>query len=429
MRLLPAAARATTCATACAAVLLALPAPAAAVELLPEPPYVRDTERVERIAAGLREDPLFVDPSATGLLGQGEVAAIGRALADQSVPVRVLVVPSFPYDESGGDSEVLMHAVNHAMGGEGGVYVTVNTIGLPEDRYLLDTAVIDVPVDPHDLVSHSEEHEDVDRLLTLLDSVRTAAPAPTSSPTPSAVEWEFEDRAEEEEEEASLLPHPFSGDFWPGLLIIGPAVGAMLYGTALLAGMGLRSASAEAGRRRVYRAWDRDLPKAVRARRAPYAPSARWLGQTLNAELRRLSHDLKAGSGHPGRDAAARSFDAASLIASSDAPPAQDLVGAIVVARQGRSALASDNGAPVRGACMANPLHGAPTTAGKQARLPGRASFEPVCGLCATRPKPPRVLRLDGGQHHRNASLWTGSRYGYTGSDLARRVLEELDVH
>lgn len=410
------------CTAVVAAILLgAAPGAADDVRLAPEPPYVRDTERIERIAAGLREEPLFIDPSAISLLPEDDVESIRAAMQDQPVPVYVIVVPSMRYDESGGDAKVLLHAVDHAMDDDsGGVYIHVQSVSLASGYYSLTAAAINVPINPRDLDVYSEKN-DLSRLLTALDSVRAAEPAPASSPTPFAVEQ----AAKEDEQGPPGISDRFTGDFWPGLILVGPFFGATAYGGVRLAAAGLRAAR----RRGRYNDQYRELPAAIRVRRAPFQPSTRWLHRTLRTELHHLSKELgSAAADHPGRSLAAVSFDAAGLIASAPRPSDHDLVGAIVLARDGRAA-ATGSGAPhPRGACMANPLHGAPIPNGERTPLPGHNRRGLVCGRCATAPQILRVLRIDGVAHYKHANLWTATEYGRTVPDLAQRALKELDV-
>ncbi|GAA3970477.1 hypothetical protein FOF52_13080 [Thermobifida alba] len=407
-----------------AAVLLLGAPPAAAAELLPEPPYVADTTRVERIVAGLREDPLFVDPSAVSLLPREEAEAVREALADQPVPVYVVVVPSLPTDESAGDEEVLLHAVHHVLG-EGGVYVHLNSSWLHSGSYRFSHIVVDVPVDDGDLPRSPVFAEGADELLDLLAAVRTAPPGAPASPTPSAVE--FRDHRTEYQ---PTVADRFSGDFWPGLLVVGPLLGLLLFPLALGLGRAGRAAASGRRTRRAHRDTERrSLPAPLRARRAPSRPSRARLHRILRRELDRLTAELEAAAAaQPGRDRAARAFDAAGLLAADPAATDHDLVGAIVLAREGRAALAADGLSRSPGACSVNPLHGAPLPGSAPLRGSAGRSADGRCARCAGRTVPPPPLRLAGEPHTAHANLWTRTGYGRTVPELARTVLKEIDV-
>ncbi|MBR8741750.1 hypothetical protein DSY14_08435 [Nocardiopsis sp. MG754419] len=87
-----------------------------------EAPYVATTDRAERLAAELAEDPLYVDPLTP--LDRTGLARIPAVLDDASVPVYAAVVPLHYDDESGGDAEVLAAAVA-SVAERDGVYLVV----------------------------------------------------------------------------------------------------------------------------------------------------------------------------------------------------------------------------------------------------------------------------------------------------------------
>ncbi|GLU49576.1 hypothetical protein [Nocardiopsis ansamitocini] len=420
-------------ATAAAVLALSFVAvPAGAVEFSPTPPYVHDTERVERIAAALREDPLFVDIDSAGGLSAAETARIRAALDDQPVPVYAVVVRSSPEDESGGDGDLFLHALHHVMD-EDGVYLRIEVPWSRSAEYqgfYTDLAVLGVSLSSYDIKSAADGPPyDVAGIVAVLEEVRTAPEAPVRDELPRAVQ-----RQEEREDEASANPtNPLAtGDFWGGLLVIGPLVGALLYGAALLLAflvrLGLRTAGISL---RPPDPRDLDLPAVLRARRrAPRRPSRRTLTALLHTELRALAKAVETASPDTDRERIRTAYDFANLTATTPGASPENLVGAIVVARNGRALTDPDCPPRLPGACMVNPLHGsAPPDSGKHP-IPRLGRLAPICAHCLARQGhlASRVLMLDKKPHFATDTVWVTTRYGETVPDLARYALKELDV-
>ncbi|MFC3997029.1 hypothetical protein ACFOVU_13945 [Nocardiopsis sediminis] len=439
-----------------AALTAASAAPAAADGLAPSPspnpPYVGDTTRTERIAEALHGDPLFVDPEAAEFVGAEERGELADLIAGADHPVYVVVAPSTPYDESGGDRELFLHAVRHAMGEDGdGVYIAAAPPDLGTGPYRLTTVLFGVPVDewaalypedapdpPADDIPTAQGRLLAQQVATVLEGVDTAPSAPAESPVPLA--------APEPSTDSGFVPEePAAGDYTTDL---GPGlfVGALLGGALLGAVAGIAALLRRRLRVRpvVAPEAERHLPESLRARRAPTRPSHRRLVRMLDTELRRLTREL-AGTphGHADHAAAVAAYDAAMLIRNGGRDD-QWLVGGIVMVRAARAALTTPEPDSGRAFCLANPLHGAAlegraaTRYGKPTvRLPAKGPQGAVCAACHAvagldRPLTGRVLRLrsDGEwrPHYLADGFWTATQYGRRIPDLPRRVLKELDA-
>ncbi|MEU1624203.1 hypothetical protein ABZ746_02430 [Streptomyces sp. NPDC020096] len=356
----------------------------------PPPTRADMTARLDRIAAGLRHDPLYTDPESPQLLDAQRMAELDNRIRQFTPgPVYITVVPQPQYDESGGDSDTFAGALHNRLG-RNGLYVVADPLsgdisltnyGLPLDD---DRLALNLPdAIRHDDLNHpSDDHrlgQRLDLLMTSLDGTpRTSTPSESGSDSAAPPV------------DNHVLPPLYSGDFWPGLWV-GALTAAMLF--ALIAG-GLGIVRAAGKRRR---------PPAGPVHQAPAKPSAAYLRHTAQSELDALAAEFSAQP--PNAAAQAQVWDcldAAMLLTGHDsdsriddaATPA-DLVAAIVLARAGRAVL---KGETVRSFCGINPLHGT-ATARQEIRLDGgRASRTQVCGSCRTvaRREPHRIggLRL-----------------------------------
>ncbi|WP_270071494.1 hypothetical protein [Streptomonospora mangrovi] len=432
----------------------------------PVPPYVHDTGRAERVAAELREDPVYVDPEAHAHVAEGEEARVEALVADAGHPVFVAVVPATYYDESHGDAELFLHALHHELG-EPGVYVMADPRPGAVGPFDLTALAFDVPVDEYEALW--VEYEDMpdgelptaenelltEQIGTLVRQIRTAPEGTPASPVPY-----FAEADDYEDEE------PTTGDYFtdavPGV-ILGALLGFLLLGGWLLAAAGVRHARAV--RAAVPEGAEDGIPPLLRARSAPTAPSARRLARMLHTELRRLARAIeRTPADHPNHARAVAAFDAATLIDRGE-HDATWTVGAIVMARAARAELTLDTPARSPVFCAVNPLHGAAVAARPVARPSGknpgaapkgRARREAArrraaakrraaasgttgrwCARCWARAdlgRPVASHRLqvpvDGKyrEHDVVDGFWASVAYGHSTPDLARRVLKELDV-
>ncbi len=193
---------------------------------------------------------VFVDPLTPLNPETGEELA--DAVADASVPVYTAVVPLDRDDESEGDAEVLAHALAHTSGRDG-VYVVVDGLHGGVGTALLG---VDAGVQVWDLnVSMSELPEGAPvtaAALELLDRLGEARSAPGAAPTvPLAAEFHAD--AADDGEPSTRAERYHAEGLWPGLLILGPMMGALLWfvcaGVALLLPWSVRWTRATPGRR------------------------------------------------------------------------------------------------------------------------------------------------------------------------------------
>ncbi|GAA3750440.1 hypothetical protein [Salinactinospora qingdaonensis] len=405
--------------------------------LTTEPPYVTDTSRVERFAAGLRDSPLYVDPEVASVLPAGERAPIEEKLAESDVPLRVLVASSSRHSAAQGERDVVLHALHHLLD-EDAVYVLVE----PHFSFCEVTVIaFGVPVS-NDALEDIEDlsREDLSATETLGRLASGVAAAPDASPAapdlPYAV-WELTDDSEEAGEEDGSSDE---AEGWvTGLLFF--CIGAVCALLTLALFKVVSSSAARGARRfgvvldRPERSGEAGRPhEAARNRDAPRRPAPGWLSNTLNRELAALNRELEqAPQDHPARQRAVNTVDAVGLLIG-ESSDSLDLVGAVVLVRDARQSLA----APEKGTwpvCMVNPLHGK-ASVGSTARLPTVGKVK-VCARCGVVPEQKlldhRVLQVQHAgswvPHYELDRFWVQVRYGDRVENFPERVLEELGVH
>ncbi|MDX6738725.1 hypothetical protein [Actinocorallia sp. A-T 12471] len=396
--------------TALAAIVLAFLPPTRASADEDVPAYA--TERWDRIAEGLRKDALFVDPDlADAVTGPMRVALRERMdAAGESLQTTVyfIAVPVSRESEVKGDAGLLLDGVRERLG-ENGLYLLADEDGhLAAEDYGIprEFPYEIVPWRLRDEVDYEDPFGNlVSRVGTVLDKAVTAPPGEPSRPDASASVPSFVEEADDHARPKAAI----WGPFFAGLLLFGPLLVLLFW--------------ALWGAFRVMRA----------ASRSP-RQNVRNLHATAAKELRVLSQGLETAGDGPGTAAALRAYDAALLLvdeargAADKAAAALDLVGVIVLCRQGGIALAEDL---ARGPsfCQVNPLHGIAVRTVKRTdrgHPQGR-----VCRDCAGRSKAQIasvVLRVpDRRPYFEVEGRW---REGFDGRpDLAARVLESLGVH
>lgn len=424
-----------------AAALAMWPATASAA---PDPRY--SGHRLDRVAAALAKDPLFVDPDVDVALGAADRARVGtaiRAAAERvRVPILVVVAPNPTESESQGKDDAFLSAL-HGVTHRDGLYLMVDGDGymlgqgwnVPREIDLDVVAQDDLPdYEPPDI--HRPFSGLADRLIKRVDAW-AAAPAapPTSSPALLSPPVPFG-----QEDDHPLVPDEptVKNHFLRGFFILGPLSAVALY----WAGIG----SAAAGRRWFRRGGTQSAVAGLAGQAeehpgAPARPSDRWLRRTASAELDRLRDRLPDASGNRGRAFALAAFDAAQILyddVHEDPGHALDLVGVIVLARLGRRALAGQMTAPPP-PCFLNPLHG-DSTRRKTVPLPGdpgggKPRRQPLCGACfgaSGKEVADRVLRVQGpdglAPHYAVPGVWRDAAWGSRGNDLVKRVMEYLGV-
>ncbi|RZB17838.1 hypothetical protein StrepF001_18695 [Streptomyces sp. F001] len=358
----------------------------------PTPTPADLTARADRVAAGLKQNPVYADPESPQLLDARQRARLHDRIrtfvrSDGGGPVYVALVPQLPEDESAGDSELFAAAVHHRVGRDG-VYVVADPfngmIDVVNHGLRLDS--IDLYFDLPESIAYGDEAADkaddhlmaerLDRLMTHLDkSPRTEEPEALSDPVPAP-----------NPRTATVLPPLFSGEFWPGLFM-----GAVVTVILFVVVSGVLGMVARALRRRTPE------PTSSLPLSQPSTPTTRFLRRTARTELRALTRDFTAHQPEAASATHTRAADcreAAMLLAGvnrdtnrlADAPTATTdpatLVALIVLARAGRAALADDVEDLV---CGVNPLHG-PAETRRDVRVSAternRRRWLPVCTRC-----------------------------------------------
>ncbi|MGP4028484.1 hypothetical protein [Actinomadura sp. 3N407] len=411
--------------------LTAWPAGSAAAD---GPPHADD--RLVRVAAALAEDPLFVDPDVGGALDgteRGRVRqAIGETAGRLGVPAYVVVLPNLTDSESQGRNEAFLFAL-HERARRDGLYVMVNSHGRMDSeafrvprRYRYSSLDEDEPGSSNP-ADHDRPFDGLaDRIVQRLNGYATAPSASPGMPTLYSTPDPFG------EEHQFTSPDPeVQAPFLTGLLLVGPVGAALLYWTGLgvLALLGHRGPST------------RDRKRVLRHNWTGTKPSMRRLRRQGAKELERLRRLLTATEAGHGRPYAVSAYDAAQILyddAKDDVDRAIDLVGAIVLARQGRLALIRDIASPPV-PCVVNPLHGESTVRRRLAKLDHKVLPKPcpVCEACNEFDKrsgltQQHLLKVPGPDGHRPHTaipgVWRDAAWGATGKNFLPRVMRYLGV-
>lgn len=203
----------------------------------PPPRAIELNARLDRVAAGLAEDPVYADPESPRVLDAAQLDRLhdrisAFARSEGGGPVFVTLVPQLTEDESGGDEAAFAAAVHDKLG-EDGVYIVADPLygsidvfnhGLRLDNYSL---AFDLPESITVGDASAVEADDhlmgsrLAALMTVLDKTeRTDEPTTADTPYPAT------DAVREDE-----LPPLFGPDFWsalfPGLLVAGAVFGVV----------------------------------------------------------------------------------------------------------------------------------------------------------------------------------------------------------
>ncbi|SFP99370.1 hypothetical protein K8Z49_07480 [Actinomadura madurae] len=418
------------CLLLAAIVLAAWPAARPSAAFAEEPPHAY--HRLDRVGAALAKDPLFVDPDVSAALGGPDRArlhaAIGRTAKLIGTPVYVVVIPNPSESESQGRDRAFLHML-HDRSGRDGLYLMVN------GRGYLESVAFRVPrrlpyssLDEDDPGGYEPADPErpftglADRISQRLDGYATAPTASPETPelysTPDPFGKENELTPADPEIQAPLLT---------GLLLAGPAGAAVLYwlGIGVLALLGRRREGTEVRRR----SW------------ASRTPSMRRLRREAAKEVARLNRLLAATDEGRGRRYAVSAYDAAQILyddAKDDQDKAIDLVGAIVLARQGRLALDRDLASPPS-PCLVNPLHGESALRKRVRKLEehGLPRECPLCRNCHEFDKryglgEQHLLKIPGPDGRRPHTLvpgvWQDTAWGSRGKNFLPRVMRYLGV-
>ncbi|MEV6792776.1 hypothetical protein AB0M87_12380 [Streptomyces sp. NPDC051320] len=357
------------------------------------PPTAADmSARVDRVAAGLRHDPLYSDPESPQLLTAAQQSELRHRMAEfksSTGPVYVTLVPQLSNDESG-DQPGIFSAALHKKVGKDGVYIVADPLrgDIGAEDYGLRIESSRLTFDLPDAIRHDNADSEpadfrlgarLDQLMTFLDKMpRTSEPSYSEFGT---------ERAPDPVEDNTLHPLFFRSDFWPGVFV-GLLAGALAFGimVALISMLG----GLIALRRRRATAPASATPGAFTA---PADPAESYLRRTARSDITALGREFEAAPESLPDAVRTRIWDcldAATLLVDRDsdrrvdneAAPAE-LAAAIALARSGRATLVT--GAAADFCCDLNPLHG-PATQKHDVRYVERGRRRrrriPVCEPC-----------------------------------------------
>jgi len=423
-RLLPAAAVATAAAIAAAAPQVFDQTTSSAS---PRPRAIDLNARLDRVAEGLSQDPIYQDPESPRALDRTQLAQLHARIekfesSKGGGPVFMALVPQLYEDESGNDEEYFAYAVHDKLGKDGVYivadpldgYIDVFNYGLGLDSY---STLYDLP----DSVTYGDEKSDeaADHLLgERLTTVMTALDETerTDDPTTPGDPYPLTDPITEDE-----LNPLFYGDFWPGLTIGALAAGALFALVAAALGIARKSLL----RRNPDPLQTADLPTV-----SPAMPTKPYLRDTARAELQAMAREF--GTGETADTRARNRYDATMLLAPQgenvdDLSPSA-LTAIIILARATRAALAGDDSTLC---CGVNPLHGPAKTSRhvRTSTVETRRRMLPVCEACLDDPHkiPARLLRLPpNGRPYYEDELLSEAPKGFT--KLGMKVREAAHV-
>ncbi|WUI03008.1 hypothetical protein OHR68_14735 [Spirillospora sp. NBC_00431] len=407
-----------------AAVLVVGPSAAAA----DDPSHAH--QRLDRVAAALGGDPLFVDPDVSAALDEFERGrvreAVRRAAKRIGTPVYVVVIPNPTDSESQGRDDAFLFAL-HDRAGRDGLYLMADSHGrlkseafrVPRD-YDYSPLEKDQPGAARPADGERPFEGLADRIAARLDGYATAPSASPAMPRLYSSPDPFgeENRLEPSEPEVT-------GPLLTGLLLAGPISAPVLY----WAGLGVLA---------LRRGGRPGRGTVERHPRAPRKPGVRWLRRNAAKELERLRGLLAAAEAERGRPYAVSAYDAAQILyddAKDDEERAIDLVGAIVLARQGRLALTRNVASPPA-PCLVNPLHGESTGRGYVPKLEGDGTLPrpcPLCGACQdaerrTGLRKEHLMRIGERPHTAIPGVWRDTAWGAKGKNFLPRVMRYLGV-
>ncbi|MEU5892818.1 hypothetical protein ABZ835_39160 [Streptomyces sp. NPDC047461] len=409
----------------------------------PPPRAIDLNARLDRVAKGLAEDPVYADPESPRVLDTAQLAQLHDRVekfgsSKGGGPVFVTLVPQIYEDESQGDEEAFTAAVRDKLGGKDGVYIVADPLdgyinvfnyGLALDTY---SAFFDLPESISYGDSKSDEADDhllgerLDDLMVIL-----AKTARTDEPTTPGDPYPVTDPIAEDE-----LRPLYYGEFWSGLFL--GVLAALLF-------FGLAAAVLGIVRVLLRRRNPEPLPTSTLPHVSPAAPSLSYLRETATTEIRAMTTAFGTGE-----TADARSLDRyeATMVLVDEASAAggsgEDLdvlrpaalVAIIVLARATRAALADED---TTRCCGVNPLHG-PAKSSRHVRVSpegNRRKMLPLCDRClndtAPNDYPALLLTLPGPDDESQRTpyyeddLLSAAPEGYT--KLVRKVRESALSH
>lgn len=401
-------------------------------------------EPIEEVVAALREDGLYVAPSASSLVTeqqQAEIAENLAALDAADAPVYVVVEKLQDTGRFGGKMDQMLTLAHDAGEGElDGVYIGTDffySADFAEDRDIAPYTLTTREWSPSAELPTTFDAYDVDLvekdlgagLVTLTDALASYVDGDTG-------EWDsYITEIREAREDSLAATSGGDGDGFP-IVAVGVVVAIAVVVTVLVRRSSRRTKEGTAvqpsrgGRQRVFTL----PPSALDLVRA--AHDARIVGRGRD-ELLALGESIDEAEltdrGDAGAwQAALDHYDAARRVLRPEEPaddvPLLDGVGGLVLAERGRAALA----AALRGRsyrpqapCFLNPLHGTGGNA-QDVEVAGERLHAPLCTRCRRdlkRGSRPEILdvMVDGQPRHyfdTEAQPWAATGYGALQPDL-----------
>lgn len=430
-------------------------------------PTERDLRlRADRVAAGLREAPVYVDAELPPPLTPAHQRELTRKVRALDVPMYLVIMPSLHDDESDGDNDAFLERVRTSYG-QDGLYALVDaesySLGFVRlanhGARLAAEPLRDMPEEVRYGADDDTDRDDRTerekrfhaRMTALVEHVAGTPAGPPGRPEPAGAVSD----PVAENTLAPLLSRPFWNAVW-GTGLSGLVV-------ALVSGLVWwrrhRSGAGGSARLKALASEGGTSPYAD----TPEQPSGRWLRTAVGRELDALNEELPTFQG--GERARVRAWECldAALLSLSQRGTWQldkelteaDLATALALVRAGQTALDAA-GQPRRRRrggsqlCHLNPLHGrAPHLLDLSSPGTGR-QVRAVCADCArvvltgkasgkgASPAQSRTLRLprpDGGRERVSYQRLPGA-LGTLAADgdvtvdaLVSQVKEQLGVH
>jgi hypothetical protein len=332
--------------------------------------------QVPLVGRALTSSPLYVDPDMAWLFTPEQTSQLRQALRTAAVPVYILALPFDTDDDSGDYASYFvdhLYQQTHVKG----VYLVLGPSGMITDIEYYVPRDIDLPVSVEtgpdsDITSATIAANTAERLLVLVRDIDQSPVDPSAAGPAQALYTPGEFSTQD------ASPSTGSGGL-SSFLVAG--VLSLLFLGPLLAMTGLGLARAGRGYRANLRGWGDSGDPGTPVGRMPRSPSDDWLKRHARGELLALERAMAGQSDvNPGWQRACDDYDSG-MLALNSAKEQIDLVGAIVLARDGRLALVWHT-AELSRPCLVNPLHGRSIRI-ILANIAARPVQIPVCARCA----------------------------------------------